>query len=80
MSRAVQGRHQQEVEGLVNKFANQNMQAYKALVSIIGKYKRKQSSQLETYREIASLFQVISSLRPILDEPEGFRSFLMVIL
>lgn len=65
MSRAVQSRQLQDVEGLVSRLANQNMQAYKALVSIMAKYKRKQGSQLDAYREIASLFQVFWPSEPV---------------
>jgi hypothetical protein len=58
MSRVNTARQHQDVDSLVNKLANANPQAYRAVATLMVKYKRKQASLASIYKEIHDIFQV----------------------
>lgn len=60
MSRNYPTKQLQDVESIVSKLSLSSPQSYKQLCTLMNKYKRRQATLLEIYRELIPLFQVAS--------------------
>ena len=61
-----------DIEFIVNNMSNNNQSSYKQLAILMNKYKRKQLSLIEVYKEFVDIFQVCFAIFPCFTTLEGF--------